>query len=204
VLTRRRISLVCFCLHFFLLLTVSLDALFGVLSRGYTMLPHWLDKYWGRAQSVTNAILGGTLSVRNPARQALHTYLNAAGIEGGYGFFAPNVPNSYKLVFELHYPDGRVEYELPIIGGAAAGVRMGNLLDQIGGTQYEPLRAMMVKMLAYSVWQKHPDATAIRAVFGYIELPGSAEAAEGKTESYRFLRAYDLKFHPPMSKPEQQ
>jgi len=27
-----------------------------------------------------------------------------AGIEVGYGFFAPNVPNNYKVVFELQYP----------------------------------------------------------------------------------------------------
>ena len=58
----------------------------------------------------------------NPVRQALATYLHIAGIETGYGYFAPNVPGSYKLVFELHYPDGRVEYELPSVSSAAAGV----------------------------------------------------------------------------------
>ena len=57
--------------------------------------------------------LGQDLAASNPAREALATYLHIAGIESGYGYFAPNVPGSYKLVFELHYPDGRVQYELP-------------------------------------------------------------------------------------------
>ena len=47
---------------------------------------------------------------------------NIAGIETGYGYFAPNVPGGYRLVFELHYPDGRVEYELPSVSSAAAGL----------------------------------------------------------------------------------
>ncbi len=199
-LSRRRIYLVCFCLHFFLLLTVSFDATLWVLSKGYTWFPHSLDPYWGRAQSVTATVLGRTLEAGHPAREALYTYLHAAGIEGGYGFFGPAVPNSYKLVFELHYLDGRVEYELPIVGGAAAGVRLGNLLDQIGRTQYDPLREMMVKMLAYSVWQEHPDAESIRAVFGYVELPSVAEAKEGKKEAYTFLYAYDFGFRSPAEK----
>ena len=70
-------------------------------------------------------------------REALNTYVKLAGIETGYGYFAPNVPGGYRLVFELHYPDGRVEYELPSVRSAAAGLRIAGLLDSIGRT---PLR----------------------------------------------------------------
>lgn len=140
------------------------------------------------------APLGGSLAVSNPVRQALTAYLNSAGIEGGYGFFAPRVPNSTKLVFELHFSDGRIEYELPHVRADAAGLRLSELLDKISATDYEPLRELLLKMLAYSVWQENPDATSIRAVLGYIDVPSPAEFNGGKRESYNLVCAYDFRF----------
>ena len=43
------------------------------------------------------------LPVPKPLREAVATYTQVAGIEAGYGYFAPNVPGGYRLVFELHY-----------------------------------------------------------------------------------------------------
>ena len=141
--------------------------------------------------------LAERLSLSNPLRQGVNAYINATGIEGGYGFFAPSVPDSYKLVLELHYPDSRVEYELPRVSDTATGVRLATLLDQIGRTNYDPLRETMIKMIAYSVWQDHPQATNVRAVFGFVALPSLDEAKQGKTESYHFLYAYDFSFQRP-------
>ena len=142
--------------------------------------------------SVADATLGQHLAASNPIRQTLATYLHIAGIEAGYGYFAPNVPGSYKLVFELHYPDGRVEYELPSVSSAAAGLRIAGLLDKIGRTQYDVLREHLVKMLALSIWREHPEVKTIRAVFGSIRLPSVSEFERGKRESYEFLYAYDF------------
>ncbi len=89
--------------------------------------------------------------------------LQLAGIEAGYGYFAPNVPGSYRLVFELHYPNGRVGYELPSVSSAAAGLRIAGLLDNIGRTPYDALREILVKMLAQSVWREHPDVAKMFA-----------------------------------------
>jgi hypothetical protein len=118
--------------------------------------------------------------------------LHIAGIERGYGYFAPNIPGGYKLVFELHYPDGRVEYELPSVNSAAAGLRVASLLDEIGRTRYDPLREYMIKTLAASVWRGHPSLKAIRAIFGSLNLPSPPEFEQGKRESYDFLYAYDF------------
>ena len=141
---------------------------------------------------VVDAVLGQHLAASNPVRQALATYLHIAGIETGYGYFAPNVPSSYKLVFELHYHDGRVEYELPRVNSAAAGLRIAGLLDKIGRTRYHALREHLVKMLAQSIWREHPEVETIRAVFGSITLPSVSEFERGKRESYEFLYAYDF------------
>jgi hypothetical protein len=141
------------------------------------------------------------LAASNAIRQALVTYLHLAGIETGYGYFAPNVPGSYKLVFELHYPDGRVEYELPSVSSAAAGLRLASLLDKIGRTPYDALREHLVKTLAASIWREHPEVKTIRAIFGSIRLPSVHEFEEGKRESYQFLYAYDFSLQNEAAKP---
>ena len=125
-------------------------------------------------------------------REAVATYLHVAGIEAGYGYFAPNVPSSYKLLFELHYPDGRIEYELPSVGSEAAGLRIASLVDSIGRTRYDTLREILVKTLAQFVWREHPDVQTVRAVFGSVSLPSAKEFEQGKRESYEFLYAYDF------------
>lgn len=142
------------------------------------------------------AAVGGQMAESNPVREGLTAYWHGAGIEAGYGFFAPNVPNSYKLVFELHYRDGHIDYALPRVGGAGVGLRLTTLFDDIGETRNDALRQIMLKMLAYSVWREHPDATSIRAVFGVVVLPTAAEFQQGKKESYEFLYAYDFNFRP--------
>ena len=194
-MNRRRLYLGWLALHASLILTVSFQQTFWVLEEGYTSLPSFLEKYWRQAELFMTNALGEKLSLSNPVRQSVGTYINATGIEGGYGFFAPGVPDSYKLVLELHYPDGRVEYELPRVSDTAAGVRLATLLDQIGRTGYDPLRELLIKMLAYSVWQEHPDAAVVRAVFGFVALPKMDDFKQGRTESYQFLYAYDFSFH---------
>jgi hypothetical protein len=183
-----------FALHLFFILLVCLRATFSVLAESVTFFPRSLDGYWRGGEAITSIPLGETLSADSPIRQAIAAYLRAAGVEAGYGYFAPNVPNNYKIVFELRYTDGRVDYELPHIGTAATGLRLSTLLDRIAEETYEPLRATFVKMLAYSIWQEHQDAMTIRAVVGYIELPAPGEFERGQKESYHVLFAYDFDF----------
>jgi hypothetical protein len=132
------------------------------------------------------------LAKANPLRQAIVVYTCAAGIEGGYGFFAPNIPDSFALVFEIHYPDGRLEYEQPPVGSAAADLRVAGLLDKLGHSEYDPLREGLVKMMVRSIWRAHPDARMIRAVFGSIALPSITEFEAGKKPSFEVLYAYDF------------
>ena len=171
------------------------------VANDYTLLPRSVDHWADKAEDITHAALGEKLPTSNLLRQIVAAYLPVAGIDKGYGYFAPGVPNSYKLVFELRYADGRMEYELPSLSGKAAGVRMVTLLDHIAQTQYDPLREVILKMLAYSVWQEHPDAVTIRAVFGQIEEPTAAQALQGQSESYQFLYAYDFSFAPQPANP---
>jgi hypothetical protein len=191
-----------FALHFLLILSFSCRDTLWLVAQGPTILPSSFKSFSRRAVSVADATLGQHLAASNPIRQTLATYLHLAGIEAGYGYFAPNVPSTYKLVFELHYPDGRVEYELPSVSGAAAGLRIAGLLDKIGRTPYDVLREHLVKMLALSIWREHPEVKTIRAVFGSIRLPSVSEFERGKRESYEFLYAYDFSLQNEPAKPK--
>lgn len=191
-LSKRRVYLASLALQLFLIITVSSRDTFWLLSKSRTIFPESSKNHWQRAEQIASTALGQCLPVTNPARQILTGYLDLAGIEAGYGFFAPNVPNSYKLVFELRFPDGRVEYELPRVSNAASILRIAGLLDTIGRTRSEALRQTIVGMLADAMWREHSDATTIRAVFGSVILPSAPEFEHGKRESYEFLYAYDF------------
>jgi hypothetical protein len=194
VLRHKKLYLAGFLLHFFFVTAISSRELFWVLGRGLTIAPPALKDHWRKAEDVSSLLLGQGLPPANVLRRATTAYLNLAGIEAGYGFFAPNVSNSSKLVFELHYADGRVEYEVPSVSSDASGLRVATLLDKIGRPQYAPLREVIIKMLTRSVWQEHPDVEVIRAVFGSVVLPNVAEFERGVRESNEFLFAYDFDF----------
>jgi hypothetical protein len=181
-----------FSLHFLLIVSFSCRETLRLVAQGPTIFPASFKSFFREAETAVSTALGQHLAASNPIRQAIVTYLHLAGIEAGYGYFAPNVPGSYKLVFELHYPDGRVEYELPSVSSAAAGLRIAGLLDSIGRTRYDTLREILVKTLAQSIWRKHPDVQSVRAIFGSVNLPSANEFEHGKRESYQFLYAYDF------------
>jgi hypothetical protein len=163
-----------------------------LIAHGLTTLPSPFQQYSKKAETIVSAALAQNLAPSNPIRQTLLTYLHVAGIERGYGYFAPNVPLSYKLVFELHYPDGQVEYELPGGNSPAADLRLAALLDEIGRTRVDALREYLVKMLARATWREHPDVETMRAIFGLRGLPSIDEFELGARESYEFLYAYDF------------
>ena len=102
-----------FIVQFVCILLVCLNDIFSIFSTSATFFPDTLNPVWDHSAEVTLIPLGQTLPETNPVRQTVSAYLNLAGIEAGYSYFAPNIPDNYKIVFELHYPDGRTEIELP-------------------------------------------------------------------------------------------
>jgi len=179
-------------LHLLLIVSVSCRETLRVVAEGPTILPVSTKNCSRKAEAAVSAALGQKLPASNPVREAFNTYVQLAGIEAGYGYFAPNVPGGYRLVFELQYPDGRLKYELPSVSSAAAGLRIADLLDSIGRTPYDTLREILVKTLAESIWREYPDVESVRAIVGSIRLPTAQEFKEGKRESYEFLYAYDF------------
>ena len=188
----RRICLAWCLLHFLAIALVSGHDIVWMISRRLPMLPAALVALGERIEPVSAAAFGENLPSTNPIRRGLLTYFRAAGIDRGYGYFAPNIPGSYRLVFELHYPDGRLEHELPAVSSRASALRLASLLDEIGRAEPEAFREYLIRGITRSVWREHPEVTSVRAIFGLSVQPSIREFERGNRESYEFLYAYDF------------
>jgi hypothetical protein len=193
----KRILAAWFVVHFFLITAVCFAGIFSLVAESTTMLPSRLETCARRAELIAAFVLGKEATASNPVRQGIATYLHVAGIQAGYSFFAPNIPGYYKLTLELYYADGRVEYESPHVSGKAAALRLDSLLDRLADKRYEPLREVVVKMLAFSVWRERPEAKQIRATFGAVGLPGISDFEKGKPESFQPMFSYDFSLGEP-------
>jgi len=191
---RNRLLLIAATVHLALIVAISARDTFTVVREGKTLVPdYWMYISHSSETALKNA-LGQNFSKHNAYRQSIGTYLNAAGVEAGYGFFAPNIPGTNKISFELHYPDGRVADELPTLHNRATAFRLASLLDLIARTDEEVVREGLIKYLVYAVWREHPEAASIRAILGSVNFPAPGEYARGQRESYRALRTYDFTF----------
>jgi len=188
----KRIYATWFVVHFFLITAVCLAGIFSLVAEGTTMLPSAFQKYARKAELIAALFLGKEAAASSPVRQGIATYLHAAGIQAGYSFFAPNIPGYHKLILELYYADGRIEYESPHVIGRAAALHLDSLLSRLADKRYEPLREVVVKMLALSVWRERPDVKKIRATFGAVSPPDISDFEHGKSESFQTMFSYDF------------
>ena len=188
----KRVYVAWFGIHFFLITAVCFAGLFSLVAERATILPSALDPYARKAETLAARLLGKQAAASSPVRQGIAAYLHAAGIQSGYTFFAPNIPGYNKLIFELNYQDGRVEYESPHFRGKAAALRLDSLLARLGDDRYEPLREVVVKMLALSIWRERPDVKKIRATFGSVSPPSITDFEHGKGETFQPMFSYDF------------
>ena len=188
----KRIRAAWFGIHFFLITAVCLAGVFWLIAQGSTVLPSACNEYARQAELAATWALGKEAGASNPLRRGIATYLHAAGIQAGYSFFAPNVPTQHRLTLELFYNDGRVEYESPHVRSRAAALRLDSLLDRLAEERYEPVREVLIKMLAFSVWREYPEVKKVRATFGSVNAPGIDEFEQGETEIFQPMFSFDF------------
>ncbi|PYI74057.1 MAG: hypothetical protein DMF08_01225 [Verrucomicrobia bacterium] len=188
----KRIYAAWFGIHFFLITAVCLAGVFSLVAEGATILPSSIDTYARKAEITIAWLLGKQASSSNRVKQVIATYLHAAGIQAGYTFFAPNVPSHHRLSLEFFYEDGHVEYESPHVRSKAAALRLDSLLDKLPEERYEPIREVILKMLALSVWREHPDVKRVRATFETVQLPSITEFEHGKAETHEPMFSFDF------------
>jgi hypothetical protein len=69
---------------------------------------------------------------------------------------------------------------------------LDSLLDRLPEERYESVREALVKMLAFSVWRKHPEVKKLRATLGSVNPPGTHEFEQGKTETFQPMFSFDF------------
>lgn len=176
--------------HFGAIALVSLREFSWLVANGLTVVPTSWRSPARNLENFSVAALAENFEPRNSYHQVIATYLNLAGIQGGYGFFAPNVSDTYRLVFEFQFPDGHVEEDLPHVTSEENAVRLSGLLDEIGRTQIDVLREALVKLLAEETWQHHPDATTVQVTFRATKVgPAGSPRADGAEQ---ILYSYEL------------
>jgi len=188
----KRIYAAWFGIHFFLITAVCLAGVFSLVAEGATILPSSIETYARKAEITIAWLLGKQASSSNRVKQVIATYLHAGGIQAGYTFFAPNVPSHHRLILEFFYEDGHVEYESPHVRSKAAALRLDSLLDKLPEERYEPIREVILKMLALSVWREHPDVKRVRATFETVQLPSITEFEHGKAETHEPMFSFDF------------
>jgi hypothetical protein len=188
----KRIYTAWFGIHFFLITAVCLAGVLSLIAEGATLLPSRIDPYARKAEIGIAWVLGKQAGSSNRIKRAIATYLHATGIQAGYTFFAPNIPTHHKLILELFYDDGHVEYESPPVYGKAAALRLATLLDKLPEERYEPVREVVLKMLAFSVWRGHPDVKRVRATLEAVHLPSITEFENGKAEVVEPMFSFDF------------
>jgi hypothetical protein len=188
----KRILATWFGAHFLLVTAVCFGDIFSLTAQGLTILPSAVVGHARTGELAGEWVSGKKMAASNPVRRLIATYLDAAGSQAGYSFFAPNIPGYHKLILELYYDDGRVGYDSPHVRGEAAALRLDSLLDRLANPRYGPLREVVVKMLTFSVWQGKPDVKKVRAIFGAVNQPSISDFERGKRESFQPLFSFDF------------
>ena len=182
-------------LHLLLVALICAHETTWLVEKDLTVANESAKQFCQRSDVVTATLLALNAPSDNPFRRFRITYTNLAGIEVGYGYFAPNVPVTHALVFEFHYPDGHVEYEPPLIGTHEGQLRLTSLIEQIGRTDVDEWRNELIKRVARSGWQRHAAADSVRAFFGSVTPPELEEYRSGKRER-RFTCQYVYDYKP--------
>jgi hypothetical protein len=181
-------------LHAFFILAVASRDVFHLIAEGYTALPPAASPWSKKGEALLNACLGSNLHGKQPIGQILRGYLHGAGIDAGYSYFAPNVTGGYSLIFEISWPDGRVEYSSLTPEDRESDLRQAGLLDQVVKSPSPAIRETVVRLLAQAVWQRYPGADHVKAVIGAVHLPSPSQFKAGKRHETEFLYTYDFAF----------
>src|SRR5689334_22733045 len=91
--------------HFLAIATVSCWDVVNLMADRRTIVPQAMVIGATRITQVMKSISPRQLSRTNPLRQAILGYCHSSGIESPYTFFAPNVPESLRVLFEVQFPD---------------------------------------------------------------------------------------------------
>jgi hypothetical protein len=174
--------------HFAAVLWVSSAQIFTVVGQGHTLLSFALTN---DAQTSSTSSPSQNHELLQSVRRFTRTYLHLAGIEAGYGLFAPNVPDGYRLKFEVRDGSGIIQNGVISPQRGETDLRLASGLDVLGRTVPSEIREILVKLVAESLFAAQPEAKEITLAIEEVATPTVAEFQAGKERSYTPVYSYD-------------
>jgi hypothetical protein len=189
----RQLWIVALAMHLLLVLAVSCWDIVDLAARGRTLVPAPIASGAGDFAQIMESMSPRQLHRSKNLRQTVIGYVHAAGIESPYSYFAPNVPPTLQIVFEIQHRDHHVSHKVSSARSATDQLRLSALIDRSVGEQ-GLWREVVLQMLGSSIWEDNPDAVEIRAIVASRTFPGPSEFLQGAQESYDFVCSYNFKF----------
>lgn len=190
--SKGRLYLAALGLHLLLIASVSCREILWLVSRGLSGVPGVIQSSATRGEQIAAAVTAQQLPRDNAVRRLVHGYLQLSGIEAGYGFFAPNVPDSYQLAFELQLPDGRLQFLKVEEANGELALRYATLLEYIGRASSGPLRQLLVSVIANALWHDRPELVKVRAFVSQLRVPPPADYDSQREPAFDLLDTYEF------------
>jgi hypothetical protein len=130
--------------------------------------------------------------------RATRPYAHIAGIESGYGFFAPNVPPAYRLAIVIERPQGVMSEKVLSSENIEINLRLTTLVDYIARTQLEPVRQLLIQRLTFPL---SSDAGALKVyiVVSRLQSPSLQEYVAGARGTW--MTQYEYEWSDAASRP---
>ena len=154
----RRFWIGALAFHFLFIGAVSCWDILDLVDNRRTMLPEAFVAPARQLAQAMQSVSPRQLARSNPVHQAIIGYGHITGVESPYTFFAPNVPESLRVVFEIQLPNNRLVYDVPHVQSRTDGLRLSALIDQ-ATAQPGLWRDIVLQMLAASVADMNPVCT---------------------------------------------
>ncbi len=169
-------------LHFAALLTVCVSGTGRLIQGDLTILP--------TRRTAPTPETSGPAENQLTLRHFALTYLHLAGIEAGYGYFAPNIPPAYRLTIELSDNNGAVERGVLSPHRGETGLRLASFLDAVGRRPASDVRDIMFQLMGKSLLAEHPAAVRLDVTVERIRQPKLAEARSAIEPDFELAYGY--------------
>ena len=142
------------------------------------------------SQDIIDALKILTPNRSNLFFETVSLYSEISGTNTGYGFFAPDLPSSTIVEFEITDTTG-YKYIVPTLLNTREGMeRFKSGIDFF--KQFENFREVIMRSWALRVFEQHPDAKYVTVVIKREDLPSIAQYKKGKRTKQTELFKYNF------------
>jgi hypothetical protein len=184
---RRRIAAVLAMLHIAVVIAICAGETARLIRSGLTVVPIT------RVRAASSLELPARSTAARWLVRLRRTYLHAAGVESGYGFFAPNIPPFYRLSVTVGDEHGTLQQGILSPTRGEKDLRLASFLDSLGRRAGGDVRNVMFTLLGEALFAEHPRAASIRVQVDKVTRPDIRRFRRGEKETTELAYAYEFR-----------